>query len=383
MATSTKAGFWNEEQLPAVLKHELLDQYLPRFAGKLGLTFGKVVLLDGYAGEGMYETGAPGSALQMVEVASNLVNQHHFSVDVFLTERSRKAMRSLEDGLKNIKPTKGLEIFTIEGDIAEHLEKVVDAAEGSPLFMFLDPCGLGLPFSILAGVLSSARSTKTSPAPTEILLNFSAEAVRRIGGHLVSKTPDLKALSRMDENVGGDWWRACYNGSIPKDQALEEVVRGYMQRLGHQADMSMLHVPVKRKPNHQPLYYLVFGTRHPQGAWHFADSAARANERWWDTHESRESEGMLAFEGLGLTADERRQRLEEESIPKIADNLARILAERGNFTVGDHPKEVFGEYLGIVRDTVVRKAVKLLHEQGRTTSDSRGKIDRLQVIRPV
>ena len=41
-------------------------------------------------------------------------------------------------------------------EVIRGLDQVVNAAEGEPLFLFLDPCGLGIPFSVL--VQTSVRA---------------------------------------------------------------------------------------------------------------------------------------------------------------------------------------------------------------------------------
>jgi len=51
-----------------------------------------------------------------------------------------------------------------------------------PLFLFLDPTGLGLPYDVLVRLLTEKR--RDGWPPTEVLLNFSLDAVRRIGGHV-------------------------------------------------------------------------------------------------------------------------------------------------------------------------------------------------------
>jgi hypothetical protein len=64
----------------------------------------------------------------------------------------------------------------------------------------------------------------------------------------------------------------------------------------------------------------------------------------------------------------------------IAENIARLTMQYGQIRVGDYPAEVFGEYLGRVRETVVRTAIKDLHRDGRTPSDGkRGRIAALVV----
>ena len=56
----------------------------------------------------------------------------------------------------------------------------------------------------------------------------------------------------------------------------------------------------------------------------------------------------------------------------IARNIAALVADRGLCRVGDFPVEVFGEYLGRVRETVVRAAIKDMHASGQTPSDGKG-----------
>lgn len=66
----------------------------------------------------------------------------------------------------------------------------------------------------------------------------------------------------------------------------------------------------------------------------------------------------------------------------IAENIARLADIHGRYAVGDFPAEVFGEYLGRVREPVVRAAIKDLHASGRTPSDGRGSpITKLTVTR--
>jgi hypothetical protein len=64
MSSGTAGGYWQGKALPSVFKHELLRRYIPPFGGMTGTQAQdrRVVYLDGYAGEGRYENGDPGSA---------------------------------------------------------------------------------------------------------------------------------------------------------------------------------------------------------------------------------------------------------------------------------------------------------------------------------
>ena len=166
----------------------------------------------------------------------------------------------------------------------------LDNAQGLPLFLFLDPCGVGIPFSDLTGVLSGPR--RDTWPPTEVLLNFSLEAVRRIAGHVTSENANEKTMETLDSALGGDWWRDIIRKYGVTDDAVSEIVDGFVGRLCDATNMHIYAIPVRRAPHHKPVYYLVFGGRSSLGIWYFADSAARATETWWAGLEAKEAAGM-------------------------------------------------------------------------------------------
>jgi hypothetical protein len=280
----------------------------------------------------------------------------------------------------------GVQARAEPSEILSGLDEIVQAASGLPLFLFLDLCGLGIPFSVLAGVLAGPRTARWPP--TEVLLNFSLEAVRRIGGHVTSATPIEKTMARLDAALDGSWWRELMRGGVT-DQAVDAVVDGFVDRLSRAARMRVIAIPVQSAPSRKPVYHLVFGTRSPLGIWHFSDDTARATNTWWGEMSAREQARYEAigqfdlFGGEPLRMGPSIEDVEKRARPQIAQNLAGLAKQIGTFRVSDYPVEVFGEYLGRVRETVVRVAIKDLHAAGRTSSDGRGTpISRLTVSPP-
>lgn len=370
MATGAGDQFWEQQRLPSVFKHDLLRRYLPRFAGKTGSRAPGVVYLDGYAGRGRYQDGSPASAERILQIAEQQGMQG-INYRLFFYERDTESYTALA-GVVGEYATRGVQAKAIDCEVIGGLDRVVDVAEGMPLFLFLDPCGLGIPFSVLARTLSGPRAANWPP--TEVFLNFSLEAVRRIAGHVTSPTPNLKTMARLDEALGGDWWRELVEHGVT-DSAVERIVSGFMERLGRAAGMRTLAIPVRREPTHKPVYSLVLGTRNPLGIWHFADDTARATEKWWSTFDAmKESETSGQMSLLPASYGSRRDLsdVEAEALPVIAENIAALVAKHGLCRVGDYPVEVFGVYLGRVRETVVRAAIKHLHSTGRTPSDGKG-----------
>ena len=227
--------------------------------------------------------------------------------------RTTPALKPVVDEYK----ARGVQAEASPEEVIKGLGKVINAARGLPLFLFLDPCGVGIPFSELTGVLSGPRRDRWPP--TEVLLNFSLEAVRRIGGHAISETPTEKSMARLDIALGGEWWRDVIREHGVTDDAVEEIVGGFMNRLAKATKMRIVACPVSRAPSHKPVYYLVHGTRKPLGIWYFGDAAARAEQKWWET---REVQGAARDEAAGIGALFEISRPSRPDIEKVEDRGA-------------------------------------------------------------
>ncbi|SNR39802.1 three-Cys-motif partner protein TcmP [Blastococcus mobilis] len=382
MATGARDKYWSGQALPSVFKHTLLDKYVPPFAGMTGSVGRRVVYLDGYAGRGRYADGTPASAEKIMMVAQAQYESVNLAWTCFFVEQDAESARVLASVVGEY-AAKGVTAHAHRGNVQDVLDRVVASAVGCPLFLFLDPCGLGLPFDRMSGLLNGER--KKGWPPTEFLLNFSLEAVRRIGGHITASQPNEATLKRMDTTVGGPWWREGFAGGVT-DAAVEAVVAGFSERLSTATGMDLVPVPVRRAPTHKPVYDLIFGTRAPHGLWVFGDAVARSTQAWWDTLEEVEVDAQ-AEEDQGTlfttTATVRPvlETVEEAALPVITDNLRSLLhSYPAGFRVVDHTRLVFGEFYGQVREMVVRKAVKELHRQGGTATTGVGGVKKTREL---
>ncbi len=67
------SDFFGQRNAQAVLKHGVLTRYAHYFAGRAGAaTQGRVAFIDGYAGEGRYQDGSPGSPLLLASQATRV-----------------------------------------------------------------------------------------------------------------------------------------------------------------------------------------------------------------------------------------------------------------------------------------------------------------------
>lgn len=70
----TESLFFEERQAAAILKHGILGRYVRTFCSKTGKESpgNRVVYLDGYAGQGAYDDGQPGSPILAAKTAGSL-----------------------------------------------------------------------------------------------------------------------------------------------------------------------------------------------------------------------------------------------------------------------------------------------------------------------
>lgn len=371
MAHGAKGDYWKVShqsgRLQGVLKHGILKRYLPVFLSRTSSKADEAAYLDGYAGRGKHLDGSPGSAKIILDLAVNQKYSMGRHYRLFLYERDRENFSHLKPLVDSYK-SRGVDVEADRCEVQSKLPHVLAESESMPLFAFLDPCGVGVPFDDLCDLLN--RSQDRWP-PTEALLNFSHVAVRRIGGLLKAEGDFDASVQTLSRSLGGDWWIDTYR-TLDGDDGVQFVVETFKERLAKHTGMSVFSVAVRPGPTQKPLYDLVFATRYRPALWSFAHNTALSVKDWWDASESVEDELTL------FAREPQLSDVEDEALATIKGNIVNLM-KNGPFIAGEAPEEVFGAYLGRVRETVVRKAVRELHKEGRTTCDGKGTIEKLRI----
>ncbi|MGW7477135.1 three-Cys-motif partner protein TcmP [Nonomuraea muscovyensis] len=365
------ASFFEGKKAAAILKHAILKQYAAPFVGKVGLYSPehRVAFLDGYAGEGQYQDGTEGSPALLIRTAHEMLPRRR--IECMFVEKDPECLKKLRALVAD--EAKGVAAEVFEGDVKDHLDALLRRNAGIPLFVFLDPFGLMVPFNDVVKIFQ--RPGGVGAPATEVLINFNATGLRRIAGHLSSSTPSEASLRRMDEVCGGQWWRDEWKRNMgDKESAEAAVIDGYAERLSKavQPRSGYWAVPVRNRAHHKPAYYLVFLTRHREGLVVFGEAVSLGLQEWRKAVDEKEVEGTL-FEGDGLFK-ESEEALASQWVAEIKANLRRLLDERKPFIVGNRYAEVYGKAIGQARQMHLRKAWKELYEEGVTRTDSKGEL---------
>lgn len=390
--SSSTSKFHKSRKSAAVLKHAIINQYATPFASKTGSTSvdNRVAFIDGYAGPGRYDDGAEGSGAMLLRKAHELAAMSSpRQVELHLVEQDPATVAKLRTVLAagGAGPT----VTVYDGDILHHLPRILKAADGIPLFAYLDPCGLIIPMDEVVSIFNRPGGT----APTEVLINLTAH-LRRFAGMLTSDNPIEASLKRVDAVCGGDWWRDTWlekypNTDAPDDDkvaAEEAVVKGYAAKLRERlgGGVGTWIIDVRPRANLKPLYYLVFATRHIDGMLAFGESASLGLQEWRKYHAEQAAEGTLFAENDAWEKDWKAQEeiLKEQWVETLAERITDELAKGEAFRIIDKPEEILGKDLvGVVRTLHVRAALKKVLADGNTSTDPKGKKDLLNLrIKP-
>lgn len=369
--------FFDQPHAAAVFKHAALRRYLRAFASKLAARAPdhKVAYLDGYAGLGEYQDGSPGSPAIALDTAESILKIGG-SIEGHLVEREATTCQQLQDLIAKRRP----DWHVYCGDVVDFLDQILGRIDRLPLFAFLDPFGLGMPFDLIQTRLLSRgghmdQGVRRGGTPTEVLLNFSWSGLRRTGGQAMSTSTDPiyakaqpKFLKKVDEALGGPWWQEIWRSH--RNQRVELITAGFLNRLrGAAGGWQVLEVPVTDRWGGPTRYYLILITQHPHGLWLFNDVLSSAREdfrKFW-------------LQQVGQFDLEQLSDREPQWVSLIKDNLCQLLDQydRG-YKVGDFIRRVYGETLTFARGKHVRRAIEDLRKEGRATwSEEKEYVDRV------
>jgi len=369
-------SFFEEPQGAAVFKHALLRQYLRPFVSKTGSRSGrKVAYLDAFAGAGAYDDGSPGSpqlAMATAEALSGIRELRCFFVE------SDKANFERLSGL--IKQSSVAETArAMRGDASDYLDEVMQQVAGLPLFAFVDPFGLGIPFNDLVGKLckrtSWANGRRDGPA-TEILVNFVHAGVYRNASKIIVRSRDrvqrmnaAAVVERVNATLGGNWWQDIWRSGASTDALVASIRTAYAERVVDAAGLGWRHytVQVQDSWKGKPVYDLILFTQHEQGLWVFNEATSLARQEF--------------REFCNADAELTLWEPEDEWVAALTGNVHQLLKSGRPIQVIQHIEAIYGATLGFARGTHLRKALRKLDRLGALAEPPKGEFD-VMVVRP-
>ena len=238
-------------------KHEVLRHYLKAWFPILSRWSERIIYLDGFAGPGIYAEGDYGSPVIALQTAAEHKLRQRFKEIVFLfIEKEADRASKLKEVLKKCFPTlpENMRYHVIGAEFAPTLEKVLQhleesGAELAPTFAFLDPFGFsGFPMRLIGRMMSYDKC--------EVLTTFMVGFVRRFTDEL--REPVLNELYATEE------WQNVHGIADP-EQRLRFLLNLYERQLKDAGGAKYVRSFGMIGVHNQPIYYMVYGTKHPAG----------------------------------------------------------------------------------------------------------------------
>jgi three-Cys-motif partner protein len=236
-------------------KHEVLRHYLEAWFPILGLTQGRIVFIDGFAGPGEYASGEKGSPLIALDVFRK--HQAKFKAEVqfrFIEKDAKRAahLNTLIDALKPSLP-QGCHVEVLLGAFDATMTGVLDMLDAqskklAPAFVMVDPFGVSdTPMAVIERILRGDKS--------EVYVSFMYRDINRF-----KATEEFaKPLTGL---FGTDEWR---KGLDLGDEAKKDFFYGlYERQLRKAGAKHVLHFELYE--GSQLVYAIFFATRYWLGA---------------------------------------------------------------------------------------------------------------------
>jgi three-Cys-motif partner protein len=181
---------WSERKL------NILEGYLKAFVPVLGShsRTKQVYFVDAFAGAGIYEDGAKGSAIRSVETARNYEREGKpYSLRCINVENRPDNYQNL---VKNTAPFGDL-VLNLPGTFADNITRILDETANHSVLCFLDPFGVkGIDWQVIQKLIQR-------PAPTDLWICFDHITLFRLAGFYDSEAASAdKNLATLADTYG-------------------------------------------------------------------------------------------------------------------------------------------------------------------------------------
>lgn len=358
MPSKSSGGFFEGKRPWSAIKDSVLQGYLTPYLAKVNRLGQRVLLVDGFAGPGLFDDGTEGSPIIMCRAAHERAGSNYRAIFV-------NKERAYHDRLVAALAERGYtsNAQAIHGDARALLRELPGQLSADTAFIYLDPFGLeGADFALLEPILS-----RPPHHSTEILLNLSVPILHRLASRKARAKGAVKPLvirygERLTRLFGGDYWQdyllqadaETHERESALISAYTRKLRGYLRYVGY--------CPVRETAGGRTKYYLIFASRHHEAIRLMNDRMAKDyHSHVYGTATEGTLFSSLDYREAGTLPEWQYPPLREVILEAVtaapgltrADLWIRIISD-----VNDH--EHFGHYT----EKEYRDAVRELYKRG-------------------
>ncbi len=265
--------FFEGKRSWSVIKDQVLSSYMSPYLAKVKSLKKRILLIDGFAGPGAFENGAPGSPLIMCQAAEKYAKGNYRAF--FFNNKP-----DFHEKLTSILDKQGwLGAATpILGDTTKLLPQIPNLLRDQTVFLYLDPFGpTGSPYSLIEPFL-----TRNNSYSTEIVIMMHMPIAHRLAARNVvaEGRADEPLIQRyhqtMNEIFGGDYWKPImFAPNLSAEEREFQLIEAYRAKLAAHLPYTG-YCPVRKGEQDRIKYFIVFASRHPDAMLLMHDAMIKA-----------------------------------------------------------------------------------------------------------
>ncbi|GCF11945.1 three-Cys-motif partner protein TcmP [Dictyobacter arantiisoli] len=242
----------------SVIKDRVLRDYMNVYLAKVNTRGQHIVLIDAYAGPGVFQDGSNGSPIIICTAAEKFAKNNY---SAFFFNIRQDFHSQLETALKNSGFNSAHAFKTNSLKTINQLPQIL---KDNTVFLYLDPFGLkGCGYDQLEPFLK--RNSKYS---TEIVLTMCMPAVHRMAAFHAVKRGEInektkKYHERLTTVFGGDYWKdILYQENVDAETKEFQLIDAYLSKSAQFLPFTG-YCPVRQKSDSRIKYFMVFVSGHP------------------------------------------------------------------------------------------------------------------------
>ena len=243
----------------SIIKDQVLGSYMSPYIAKVSSLGRPILLIDGYAGPGVFGDGKPGSPLLMCQAAERHAKGKYRAIFINKDEKYHKKLESVLQ-----KANWSASAQAILGDSTILLRMLPTTLGDQTVFLYLDPFGLkGCEFTLLEPFLN-----RKSNYSTEILLTMNMPIVHRLATrHAVGEGRQGEQIIKsyheiLDKVFGGDYWKnIMWQQNTNREVRETQLIEAYRGKLAQYLPYTG-SCPVRERTDKRIKYFIVFASRH-------------------------------------------------------------------------------------------------------------------------
>ena len=344
MAKRSDEDFFAGKRPWSLIKDQVLKDYMTPYLAKVKILRRPILLIDGYAGPGVFEDGAEGSPVIICKAAEQLVKGNYQAKFINSEARYHKKLETViqREGWSG-------SAQAIKGDTTALLQTLPGSLKDQTVFLYLDPFGpTGCEFSLLEPFLKRNRQYST-----EILLTMNMPGMHRFASRYAiekGRQDEQHIQSHhqiMDKIFGGEYWRKImFDENLNPEEQEMQLIEQYRLKLARHLPYTG-SCPVREKTDKRIKYFIVFASRHQDAMLLLNDIMAKA---YFSGMHKADFVG-----GLWEDIDWREMRVADDLDEVILSMVAQYSGQTRKFLWSMIVQQHFMRYLRPEYHTAVRK----------------------------